>query len=129
MCISAWISISACTKDEVEILHGTWNITKASVEQSVLGKLDATKAAGTVNFNADGTGSLNYSFSAEGLTASSSGPFTWSATAERITLNGGTAEEVTWNRIENKSKKQVVAFTDTDDQQGGTVTITLTLEK
>lgn len=123
------ILASGCTKDAVEILEGSWNITKASIEQDVLGKLEATQTSGTVNFNADGTGSLNYSFSAEGLSASSSGPFTWSATTDRITLNGGTTEEVIWTRLENKTKKQVVSFTDSDTQQGGTITITLTLEK
>lgn len=129
LCLGVSLILASCTKDEVDVLHGSWRITAASVEQDVLGKLEATKASGTVNFNEDGTGSLNYSFSAEGLSASSSGPFTWVATSDRITLNGGTAEEVNWQRLENKNKKQVIQFTDTDAQQGGAVTITLTLEK
>ena len=106
----ASLAISSCSKDPMEILYGTWNVTKVEAESTISGEKSTADASGTFTFNEDGTGSLNYSFTILGISSNSSGSFEWSANDNTLTLNGGQPDAMSFERIENKKNKQVFQF-------------------
>ena len=107
--------IVCCSKDPVEILYGSWNLTEVEAESTVTGEISKVTGTGSITFNDDGTGMLDYSFSVLGISTSTSGSFNYSANENTITLNPGQNDALTFSRIENKKKKQVLEF----DQDAG----------
>lgn len=101
---------TSCSKDSMEILYGTWKVVSVEAESTITGEKSTSSASGTITFDEDGTGTLNYNFTVSGVTSSSSGAFEWNANDNTITLNAGQPDAMTWERIENKKKKQVIQF-------------------
>ena len=108
--LAGLIITSSCSKDPVEILYGTWNLVEVEGESTVTGEKATANGTGTMTFNEDGTGSLDYSFTVLGSSNSSSGTFEYTASDNTITLNAGQPSQLVFDRIENKKNRQVLEF-------------------
>jgi len=104
------IFLSSCSKDPVEILYGTWNLTGVEAESTITGEMSTASATGSITFNEDGTGSLDYNFTVLGASSSTSGMFEYTANENTIQLNPGQPDGLTFSRIENKKNLQVLEF-------------------
>lgn len=104
------VLITSCSKDPVEILYGTWNLVSVEAESTITGEMSTASAAGSITFNEDGTGSLDYNFTVLGASSSTSGMFEYTADENTIQLNPGQPDGLTFTRIENKKNQQILEF-------------------
>jgi len=130
--IFSLIQISSCKKDsDGSELVGTWNVTKVQgqlVENGNAGiTLTDNNPSGYVEFNKDGTGTQDYSFTL-GLSYSFTGNFVWRANEDEITIERINQPDLIWRRVTNQPNKQEATFT-TVVSSTQNWDYTLTLEK
>ena len=115
--ISISILSNACKKQEDldPVLYGTWNVTKVEGVY-YLNNIPVTypvdnNPTGTINFNSNGTGKQDYSYSIAGTVYPQNSNFIWEANAQQITIDRTNEPDMTWTRVLNEANKQVATYT------------------
>jgi len=125
--IGSAVGFNSCDDDSGDQdpnIVGTWTVD--SIQWTVEQTSDDGNASGTMTFNADKTGSRDYSFSAVGNPFTISNTFTWddsnSETLLITTSNGGVE---TWTRTVDTASSQEMTVIMTLDTFATTMDFTL----
>ncbi len=121
---------ASCNKNLDKVLFGTWEVTKVEGTLNVNGSPVFTgedaNATGTVEFESNGRGEQNYSFTFSGTNYPQTGTFSWEANDDEIIINRTSEPDMIWNRILNTETKQVASYKIiVDANQNWDYTITL----
>ncbi len=134
--ISAFLAcamvFNSCTKDLDKVLFGTWSVTKVEGTLNVNGSSVFTEIdnnpTGTVEFNSNGRGEQNYTFTFANTAYPQTGTFTWQANEDEIIIDRVDEPDMIWIRITDTENKQVASYNFVVDANQNW-DYTLTLEK
>lgn len=122
--------LNSCYKDLDRVLFGTWTVTKVEGTLNVNGSSVFSGAdedpVGTVDFENNGKGEQNYSFTFNGTVYPQTGTFTWRANEDEIIIDRVSQPDMIWTRIIDSDNRQKVSHNVTiDATQNWDYTITL----
>lgn len=125
----------ACSKDNADAtgnLEGRWNVEKVEGQQYTNGnpgiKLEDNNPTGYIEFESNGQGEQNYTFTLFGTAYPNNGNFVYSATEAEIIIERFNQEDLVWMREVNTAAQQVASY-DIDLNTSSFIRYTLTLEK
>jgi uncharacterized membrane protein len=96
------------------VLFGTWTVTKVegtlNVSGSAFSNAEDISPVGTVEFNNNGTGEQNYSFTFNGTVYQQTGTFSWEANTDEIIINRSGEPDLIWTRVTDSEDLQVASY-------------------
>lgn len=111
------ITLAACSKDNADTtgnLEGRWNVEKVEGQQFTNGnpgiQLEDNNPTGYIEFQSNGQGEQNYTYTLFGTTYPNTGNFLYSATETAITIERFGQADLIWNREVNTATQQVASY-------------------
>jgi len=126
----------ACNKnnnaDSEGNLEGQFSVTKVEgkvyYNNSLVYTEEDENSSGYIDFDSDGSGYQNYSFTLNNTNHIQEGSFYWTADENYVYVKRIAEDDLVWTREINEKDKQVISFSYDEDSQT-TIDYTLTLEK
>ncbi len=125
---------NSCSKDKQldEQLVGLWSVSKVEGQQIVNGingiYLVDNNPSGTIQFDDDGKGLQNYSFTLLGTSYPQYAAFQWSSTDDEIKIKRVNEPDMVWERLVTDYYRQVATYNIVVDANTS-IQYTLTLDK
>ena len=105
---------NSCGKNLDKVLFGTWTVTKVegtlNVNGSAFSNTEDISPVGTVEFNNNGSGEQNYSFTFNDTVYSQTGTFSWEANTDEIIINRSGEPDLIWTRVTDSEDLQVASY-------------------
>lgn len=107
-------SFGSCNRNLDKVLFGTWTVTKVGgvyvSNGSAVFSMEDTNPTGYVQFESNGRGEQDYSFTLASTVYTQQDEFMWEANDDEIVIVRSGDSDLIWTRVTDTENKQVATY-------------------